>query len=109
MNPPAARSRSKKLRPDCKDWLDVTQTPAEERPPGRLKPTARYELVGRLFVLWGLGSGKEVRDQLGERLGVNRPVERPPGRLTPTARHQLVGRLFLRRGLSFQTLAHPAL
>jgi hypothetical protein len=36
-----------------------------------------------------IGSGKEIRDQHGERLGVNRPVERPTGRLTPTARHEL--------------------
>jgi hypothetical protein len=46
-----------------------------------------------------LGSGKETRDRLGERPGVNRPVERPTGRLTPTARHGLVGRLFVRWGL----------
>ena len=37
-----------------------------------------------------LVSGKEIRDQLGERRGVNRPVERPTGRLMPTARHELV-------------------
>jgi hypothetical protein len=47
-----------------------------------------------------LGSGEEVRDQLGERPGVNRPVERHTGRLTPTARHELAGRLFVRWCLS---------
>ena len=46
-----------------------------------------------------LGSGKEIRDQVGERPGVNRPVERHTGRLTPTARHELVGRLLVRWGL----------
>ncbi len=43
-----------------------------------------------------LGNGKEIRDQFGERPGVNRPVERHTGRLTPTARHELVRRLFVR-------------
>ena len=51
------------------------------------------------LVAGALVSGKEIRDQLGERPGVNRPVERHTGRLTPTARHELVGRLFVRWGL----------
>jgi hypothetical protein len=41
--------------------------------------------------------GEEIRDQLGERPGVNRPAERHTGRLTPTARHNLAGSLFARR------------
>ena len=54
--------------------------------------------VGYL-VAGALVSGKEIRDQLGEQPGVNRPVERHTGRLTPTARHELVGRLLVRWGL----------
>jgi len=37
-----------------------------------------------------LGNGTEIRDQFGERPGVNRPVERHTGRLTPNhVRHDI--------------------
>jgi hypothetical protein len=72
-----------------------------ERHIGRLKPTARHELVGRLFVRWSLSQRqRNKRPAWRAGPGVNRPAERHTGRLTPTARHELVGRLFLRWGLS---------
>ena len=52
--------------------------------------------AGNQFPVRTKNWGEEIRDQLGERPGVNRPVERHTGRLTPTARHELAGRLFVR-------------